>query len=71
MPMNFIDMDSLIRAGKVHKFRPPNLGESEVEYRLALARHVRPIDRIESFEIEFGIGWNKWNEKQKMLSLFG
>jgi len=71
MPMNFPDMKSLREAAKVHKFRPPNDGESEIEYRLALSRHVRSRDRIESFEIEFGVGWDKWTDKQKQLSLFG
>ncbi len=71
MPMDFPDMDSLIETGKVFKFRPVNLGESEFTYRMALAMHVRPIDKIESFEIEFGVGWDKWTDKQKQLSLFG
>lgn len=69
--MNFPDMNSLIETGEVHKFRSPNLGEKEFDYRMALARHVRSIDRIESFEIEFGIGWDKWSDEQKRLSLFG
>lgn len=56
MPMDFPDMKSLIDAAKVHKFRPPEFGELEKDYRAALAAHVRPFDRIESIEIACGYG---------------
>lgn len=69
MPMDFPDMNSLKRTAEIHKFRQPNNREIEEEYRKALANHVLPIDRIESFEILFGVGWNKWTNEQKTQSL--
>lgn len=66
MPMSFPNMESLKMAGEVHKFRKPNQGESEEDYRKALALHVRHIDRIESFEIQFGVGWDEWTADQKI-----
>ena len=69
--MDFPDMKSLIDAAEVHKFRSVNKSESEDAYRMALAKHVRDRDRIESFEIQFGIGWDKWDKNQKQLSIFG
>ena len=64
MPMDFPDMRSLISVGKVHKFREPNEGETEIQYRNALAEHVQPIDSVESEEIRNGCGWNKFNDGQ-------
>lgn len=69
MPMDFPDMKSLKMAARVHKFRPKLDEEAEEQYRVALANHVAPIDRIESDEIRFGVGWDKWNESQKLESL--
>ena len=63
MPMNFPDMDSLIRMGEMLKFRKPNEGESESDYRIALADFDK--DPIESQEIRSGNGWDKWNEADK------
>lgn len=60
MPMDFPDMKSLIGAAEVHKFRQPNEGETEIDFRLALAEHVRPIDFMESEEIRNGRGWDKF-----------
>jgi len=68
--MDFPDIKSLKFAAKVHKFREQQTGESETDYRKALSDHVKPIDRIESFEIRFGKGWDKWNDQEKMASLF-
>ena len=59
MPMDFPDMQSLKMAAEIHKFRQPAEGETEVQYRRALADHVRPIDFIESEEIRNGVGWDK------------
>lgn len=56
MPMNLPDVVRLHMAAQVHKFRGINYGESEDEYRSALAAHVHLIDRIKSYEIEFKIG---------------
>jgi hypothetical protein len=71
MPMDFPDLPSLKMAAKIHKFRDIEDGEPTMNYRYALADHVRPIDHIESFEIRFGVGWDKWSEDQKRQSLFG
>ena len=65
MPMDFPDMKSLEMAASVHKFRKPNKGETEIQYRLALAKHVQPRDFIESEEIRNGVGWDKWDNGQK------
>ena len=64
MPMDFPDMDSLKRCAEIHKFRQPNQGESESEYREALADHVKPIDQMESMEIRTKKGWDKWSRKE-------
>ena len=69
MPMSFPDMRSLELAAKTHNFRPPNEGESEGDFRTALADHVKPIDRVESFEIRTGKGWNQWSEYEKLKFL--
>lgn len=66
MPRDFPDMNSLKSAAKVHNFRQPNNGESEAEYRSALASHVEPIDFIESCEIRTSKGWDKFSEADNM-----
>ena len=69
MPMDFPDFNSLKSAGEVHKFRTPNKDETEDDYREALADHVEPIDFIESGEIRYRVGWDRWTEMQKRDSL--
>ena len=69
MPMDFPDMKSLHLAARVHRFRQPNEGENEAQYREALANHVNPIDFIESEEIRNGIGWDKFTTKQNEAML--
>ena len=64
MPMDFPDMKALISAAKVHKFRRPMAGETEKEFREALADHVTPIDFIESQEIRTKKGWDQWNDAE-------
>ena len=73
MPMNFPDMPSLKRAASIHKFRQPNKGEAEPDYRAALADYVTPIDFIESQEIRTSKGWDKWtdDENNEMLKRSG
>lgn len=71
MPVDFPDMKSLIMAGECHKFRAPNEGETEIQYRIALANHVRPIDFIESEEIRNGKGWDKWDDRESKNMLLG
>jgi len=68
--MDFPDMNSLKSTAKVFDFRQPQKGETEDDFRLALHNHVKPIDRIESFEIKFGVGWNKWTDTQSRESLY-
>lgn len=69
MPMDFPDMKSLEFAAKCHKFRKPNEGETEPEYRNALANHVEPIDLIESMEIRSSVGWDKFSEQDNLNML--
>jgi hypothetical protein len=69
MPMDFPDMKSLCRAAEVHQFRQPNPNETELGYRNALADHVKSRDFIESEEIRNSVGWDKWNDSQKLMSL--
>jgi len=73
MPMDFPDMDSLKFCAQGHKFRQPREGESEAQYRMALAYHVQPIDPVESCEIRNKVGWDKFSELQNldMLSRAG
>jgi len=65
MPMDFPDMRSLIFCAKIHKFREPNSGETEDDYRKALADHVAPRDFIESQEIRNRVGSDQWTDEQK------
>lgn len=69
MPMAFPDMDSLKSAAKVHGFRQPNEDEPETEYRTELAKHVEPIDFIESCEIRTSKGWDKFSETDNLNML--
>ena len=69
MPMNFPDMKSLLLAADAWKFRKPNEGESEDEYRIALAEFVAPQDMIESMEIRNKVGWDQWNDAQNLAML--
>lgn len=64
MPMDFPDMNSLKECAKCHKFRQPNKGETEAEYRTALADHVQPRDYIESLEIRNKVGWDNFSSAQ-------
>jgi hypothetical protein len=69
MPVDFPNMDSLKKRAKMWGFREPNVDESEPDYRIELSGYVRPSDRIESLEILFGAGWDKWTDAQKALAL--
>ena len=53
-----------MEAAEIHRFRQPEEGEVEINYRRALADHVRPIDFIESEEIRNGVGWYKWGDSE-------
>ena len=65
MPMDFPDMASLKSAARVHKFRELLEGETEIQFRRALADHVSSIDFIESEEIRNGVGWDKFSDSEK------
>lgn len=69
MPMSFPDMESLLQAAENWKFRGLREGESEQQYRTALADFVAPEDFIESQEIRTGKGWDEWDmsEKREMV----
>ena len=69
MPMDFPDMKSLECAAECHGFHKPNDGETEAEYRSALADHVEPIDLVESMEIRSGHGWDKFSKGENMIML--
>lgn len=69
MPMDF-PKEMLKQTAELWKFREQKSGESEQEFRQALHEHVKPKDRIESFEILFGVGWDRWTESQKKTALF-
>ncbi len=69
MPRNFPDLDSLKGIAGVHGFRQPNDGESETQYRQAVANHVEPIDFVESCEIRNKVGWDQFSDKQNTQML--
>jgi hypothetical protein len=64
MPMDFPDMRSLRDAAEVWKFRVPHEGESELQYRIALADFVAPKDLVESEEIRNGKGWDQFSHSE-------
>lgn len=64
MPMSFPDIKALERAAECWKFRKPNEGETEAQYRTALADFVQPRDLIESQEIRTGKGWDQWDQSE-------
>lgn len=64
--MSFPDLNALIYAAKVHKFRELNTDETEDEYRVALADHVQPIDLLESMEIRTGKGWDEFTDLENI-----
>gem|GEM_PF-6430255 len=64
-------MSGLIATAKTHGFRPPHDSEPENTFRIALAKHVLNGDRIEAFEILFGVGWDEWDDDQNRQLLSG
>lgn len=64
MPMSFPDMDSLKRRATARKFRQPNEGETEADFRKAFAMFMRNVDLVESMEISSGSGWDNWSLDQ-------
>jgi len=70
MPQSFPDMKSLGYAAQMHKFRAVNEGETEDEFRTALADHVLANGHmIEAMEIRTGKGWDNFtaDENRSML----
>lgn len=57
-------MKSLENAAGVWKFRDIKEGETEDDYRIALADHVQPRDLVESMEIRAKVGWDKFSTLQ-------
>ena len=66
MPMDFPDLNSLISAASIWKFREINKTESEDDYRTALADFVADKDFIESQEIRNKTGWDQWTPAQNL-----
>lgn len=65
MPQTFPDMQSLEYASTLHKFRKAFDGETEADYRLALADHVRANGHmLESMEIRTGKGWDEFTDEE-------
>lgn len=65
MPRSFPNMESLTSNAQLRNFRQPHDGESEVDYRAALAQHVQDLgDIVEAMEIRSGQGWNAWDLNQ-------
>jgi beta-galactosidase/beta-glucuronidase len=62
--MDFPDMKSLESAAECWKFRKPNKGETEQQYRTALADFVQPKDFVESCEIRNKVGWDRFSPDQ-------
>jgi hypothetical protein len=69
MPMSFATLQSLRDAAEAHGFRDARTDETIDDYRKALAYHVYPRDRIEAYEILFGVGWDQWTPEQQRQSL--
>jgi len=69
VPMSFPDMRSLEMAAEVHKFRQLNEGETEEQYREALADHVNKVDFIEGEEIRNKVGWDQFTTEQNKAML--
>lgn len=69
MPRDFPDLKSLERAAEMWKFREIKEGESEEDFRNALADFVADKDLVESEEIRNKVGWDKFTDGQnrKML----
>jgi len=69
MPMDFPDMASLKRAAECWDFREPEEGETEIQYRTALADFVQDKDLIESMEIRSGKGWDKFSQGDEIATV--
>ena len=59
MPMDFPDFDSLKLRAEQRGFRQPHDDETEEQFRSEFSKWMRNLDKVEAFEIQFGIGWDK------------
>ena len=64
MPMDFPNLNSLTQAAELWKFRKLKQGETESQYRAALADFVESKDFIESCEIRNKVGWDRFSPAQ-------
>lgn len=71
MPMSFPDFESLKRRAEQRKFRQPNEGETEEQFRTAFADFMMNVDRVESSEIRTGRGWNNQSPFELLSNHFG
>uniref|UniRef100_A0AB39CDP0 Uncharacterized protein n=1 Tax=Pseudomonas phage HRDY3 TaxID=3236930 RepID=A0AB39CDP0_9VIRU len=69
MPRDFESPSEVRGAAKRWKFRAQREDESDVEFRAALADHVKGKDLIESMEIRTGKGWDRWDATEKQMML--
>lgn len=69
MPRSFPDMDSLKRQAPRYDFRQPNEGESEEDYRTALADVALKVDPVESAEIRNKVGWNAQSPEMMLRAM--
>ena len=69
MPMDFPDFESLKDRAKAREFRKPKENESEEFYRQSFARFMDSVDRVEANEIRNKVGWDKWTDGQKLVTM--
>ena len=74
MPMSFPDFESLRQRAEQRKFRKPNEGETEEEFRQAFAEFMQEADPVEAHEIRSGKGWDEWgggNQHEMLVNMMG
>jgi hypothetical protein len=72
VPMSYPDMASLERTAEMFKFRPPHEGESEHDFRNALADFVEvhpDSNVIGGMEIRTGKGWDQFTDAENLEML--
>ena len=74
MPMSFPDFESLRQRAEQRKFRKPNEGETEEEFRQAFAEFMQEVDPVEAHEIRSGKGWDEWDgaiQHEMLVNMMG
>ena len=71
MPRSFPTIEHVQRAAYSHGFREMRQGETEDQYRAAVADHVQSRDLVESMEIRTGKGWNAFSEIENLQMILG